>query len=57
MVVDGQDHVIGSLGDRISLAGAPFPAGSWKEQRDRSIEDVPKECRDQALWFGVPLRP
>lgn len=57
MVVDGGDRVIGSLGDRVSIPGAPFPAGSWREQRDRLIKDIPKECRDQALWFGVPLLP
>lgn len=55
MVVDAGGRMIGSLGDQVSLPGAPFAAGSWKEQRDRLIEDVPKECRDQALWFGVPL--
>ncbi len=57
MVVDGRDRVIGSLGDRVSIPGAAAPAGSWEDQRVRLIEDVPKECRDQALWFGVPLLP
>jgi hypothetical protein len=57
MVVDGRDRVIGSLGDRVSISGAPYPAGSWRDQRDQLIEDVPQECRDQALWFGVPRLP
>jgi hypothetical protein len=57
MVVDGRDRVIGSLGDRVAIPGVASPAGSWQEQRVRLIEDVPKACRDQALWFGVPLMP
>ena len=57
MVVDGSDRVIGSLGDRVSIPGTAVPAGTWRDHRDQLIEDVPKECRDQALWFGVPLRP
>ena len=56
MVVDDRDRVIGSLGDRISLAGAPWPAGSWADLRDRLVEDVPKECRDEALWLGIPFQ-
>lgn len=56
MVVDDRDRVIGSLGDRISLAGAPWPAGSWADLRDRLVEDVPTECRDEALWLGIPFQ-
>jgi hypothetical protein len=55
IVVDGHDRSFGSLGDRVTLPGIAFPAGSWKAQRDRLIEDVPRACRDEALWFGVPL--
>jgi len=55
MVVDDGDRVIGSLGDRVSLAGAPWPAGSWIQIRDRLLEDVPNECRDEAFWLGVPM--
>jgi hypothetical protein len=55
LVVDGSDRAIGYLGDTISLAGAPYPAGSWEQIRDRLIEDIPRECRDEAPWLGVPL--
>lgn len=57
MIVDGHDRVIGLLGDRIALRGTPFPAGSWAEQQDRLVEELPERCRADALWFGVPLFP
>lgn len=45
----------GQPGERVSLPGASWPAGSWKEIRDRLVEDVPNEYRDEAFWLGVPL--
>ena len=57
IVVDGQDHVIGTLGDQVRLAGAAYPAGSWTAVHDRLVEDVPRACRDEAFWLGVPLGP
>lgn len=56
MVVDSGDRVLGSLGDRVSLAGVAYPAGSWELVRDQLIEDIPRLCRDEAFWLGVMLR-
>jgi hypothetical protein len=55
VVVDAHERVVGTLGDRMSLPGAPFPPRSWADQRGRLIVDVPAACRDRALWFGVPI--
>lgn len=57
MVVDAHDRVIGTLGDRVQLAGVAYPVGSWPELRDRLVEEVPRACREEPFWLGVPLRP
>ncbi|MFN8623049.1 MAG: hypothetical protein U0869_20115 [Chloroflexota bacterium] len=55
LVVDGHDRSVGSLGDRVTLLGMAFPAASWAAQHDLLVEDVPRACRDEALWFGLPV--
>jgi hypothetical protein len=57
LLVDDGDRGIASLGDRITLPGTGSPVGSWADERDRLTEEVPRDCRDEALWFGAPLRP